>query len=326
MTRLADPALLALAVAGIAVALAWRYGRGPARGLVVPSVDVARAAPLTWRRRARPLLLALRVAVLTLLAVAAARPQSLSSPVRESGESLDVFLVLDVSSSMASEDFQPLNRLEVAKRVISEFVARRAVDRIGLITFARFSTLSCPLTVDRDVLTHRLQEVGLASGDDDGTAIGMALASAVNHLRRSPSKERVVVLLTDGENNRSTIDPETGAALAAAVGVRVYTIGVGRIAREVPLDPEATLPPPRAAFNEDALRAIADATDARYFRAGDVGALEAVFAEIDALEQTEVPTTSYRRTGERFAPFALAALGLALAELLLRRSVLRRLP
>lgn len=322
---LADPALLLLAAGAAGVLLAWYRGRGPARGIVVPSSGRFADLPRSARTRMRPLLLALRCAVVLLLALAAARPQGLSGAVTETNESVDVVLVLDVSSSMASQDFQPDNRLEVAKRVITTFVDNRPGDRIGLVTFARFSTLRCPITIDHEVLKLQLSTAEMASGDDDGTAIGMALASSVNHLRRSPSKSRVVVLLTDGENNRSTIDPATGAAVARALGVSVYTIGVGRLPQE--LDPADADPGvARAAFNEDALREIAEATGGRYFRATEVAALGEVFSEIDALEKSPVTTPTYARTVEWFWVAALAALALAWLELALRHTLLRRLP
>jgi Ca-activated chloride channel family protein len=227
---------------------------------------------------------------------------------------------------MGSEDFQPNNRLEVAKRVFGDFVRRRPTDRIGLLTFARFSTLACPLTIDHAVLLNRLVETEMAEGDDDGTAIGMALASAVNHTRNSPARSRVVVLLTDGENNRSTIDPSTGASVARAFGVTVYTIGVGRVPSDPVVAPDdARASRPRSMLNESALEEIAASTGGRYFRASDVAALEAIFDEIDSLERTELPVARYATAREAFAPFAAIALVLALLELVARSGPLRRL-
>jgi Ca-activated chloride channel family protein len=320
--RLLSPeALVALAAVPLIV-LAWWRGRSRGGAIHLPSIGTASVSRPTLRTRLYPLLLGLRCLAIVAVALALARPQSLGRPVVSATDSVDVFVVLDVSSSMASEDFQPDNRLSVAKRVIADFVDARPADRIGLVAFARFSVLKCPLTTDRDVLKRQLSEAEMATGDDDGTAIGMALASAVNHLRRSPARNRVVVLLTDGENNRSTIDPSTGAELARALDVKVYTVGVGR---EMPAD-AASGGQPRAAFNEDALEAIAGATGGRYFRAADPGSLEAIFETVDALERSPVPSTVYRDVGELFAfPLAIGLL-LAAAELLLRHSLLRRLP
>lgn len=302
--------------------LAWWRGRSRGGALLLPSLGTVRLARPTLRTRLYPLLLALRCVVLVALVVALARPQGLGRPVVTSSDAVDVLVVLDVSSSMASEDFQPENRLEVAKRVIGEFVDGRPGDRVGLVAFARFSVLKCPLTTDHDVLKRQLAGASMAAGDDDGTAIGMALASAVNHLRRSTAASRVVVLLTDGENNRSTIDPSTGAEIARALGVKVYTVGVGRAPREEDTDGDE----PLAAFNEEALESIAAATGGRYFRAVDPETLREIFDTVDTLERSPVETPSYRRVTEWYALPLLVALLAAASELLLRHSLLRRLP
>jgi Ca-activated chloride channel family protein len=290
--------------------------------IVVPGILPFRGAPSSARARFAPLLVVLRCLALALVVVALARPQTGGVPVVDSANAVDVVLALDVSSSMGSEDFPPLNRLDIARRVISDFVDGRPGDRIGLVAFARYSVLKCPLTIDHDLLKFQLEGVRMATGDDDGTAIGMALANAVRHLRRSPARSRVVVLLTDGENNRSTIDPATGAELARALGVRVYAIGVGRSAAAAADAPGGA----GHGFNEKALRDIADATGGKYFRADDVATLSAVFGEIDALERSPVPTPSYLWRREWFTIPALAAAVVAACELLLRHTSLRRLP
>jgi Ca-activated chloride channel family protein len=310
--------LLLAVPAVVAVELVRRRAR---EGVLLPTVGVFRGAPRSTRVRLRPILVVLRCTALALLALALARPQSGGVPVVDERDAVDVIVALDVSSSMASEDFPPLNRLDVARRVISAFVDGRPGDRVGLVAFARYSVLKCPLTVDHDLLKAQLAGSRMASGEDDGTAIGMALASAVRHLRRSPARSRVVVLLTDGENNRSTIDPATGAALASSLGVKVYAIGIGR-APSVGADGAG----PAAGFNEAALRSLADATGGRYFRGDDVTTLGAVFAEIDALERSPVPITRYRRRREWFVIPAVLAMVAAGLELALRHTALRRIP
>lgn len=325
--RFATPlALLLLLAVPVLVAL-WRRRRNSGPAFVLPSLQSVAASRRSPRARLYPLLLLLRCLAVAAVALALARPQGLGRPIANYADAIDVFVVLDVSSSMGSQDFQPLNRLEVAKRVITAFVEGRPVDRIGLITFARFSTLKCPLTLDHELLRAQLSKAELASGDDDGTAIGMALASAVNHLRRSPAKSRIVVLLTDGENNRSTIEPETGAELARSFGARVYTIGVGRNVEDRPQQPPDPFANRRhAAFNAEGLQAISAATSGRYFGAEDLASLSAVFATIDELERSPVPAPSDVETTERFQALLLSGLLLAAVDLLLRHTLLRRLP
>jgi Ca-activated chloride channel family protein len=320
---LASPDAFGLLVAILAVIVAALIRRRRVASLAVPSLGTFRGGPPSLRAVLLPLLVVARCVALALLVVAIARPQSGGVPVANSADAVDIFVVLDVSSSMASEDFPPLNRLETARQVITAFVDGRPADRIGLITFARYSVLKCPLTLDHELVRLQLATARLASGEDDGTAIGVALASAVRHLRQSPAKSRVVILLTDGENNRSTIDPETGAELSRALGVTVYAIGVGRTPDE---RGEAEGPTRVEGFDEEAMRAIADRTGGQYYRADDVRTLRAVFDTIDRLERSPVPMPLYLHRREWFALFASAALAIAALELLLRHTVLRTLP
>jgi Ca-activated chloride channel family protein len=324
--RFATPEALFLLLVVPAIAAVWSARRARGAAIVVPGTGHLPATSSTFRVRLYPVLLVLRCLALALLVAALARPQGGGTPVVNPVDAVDVFVVLDVSSSMASEDFQPLNRLEVAKRVISAFVDGRPGDRVGLIAFARFSVLKCPLTVDHELLELQLASTRMASGDDDGTAIGMALASSVRHLQRSPARSRVVVLLTDGENNRSTIDPSTGAELARAMGVTVYAIGVGRVPVAAPGEGSQPSDRPRAGFNVASLEQLASATGGRYFRADDVTTLQSVFRTIDALERSPVPAPSYLWRKELFWIPASLALAAAALELLLRHTLLRRLP
>ncbi len=323
----ANPEAFALLLGLPALVAIWLRRRARRTTIVVPGLGALAKARPSFRVRLYPLLLVLQCLALALLAAAIARPQSGGVPEVNTTDGVDVFVALDVSSSMASADFPPRNRLDVAKSVIAGFVDGRPGDRVGLIAFARFSVLKSPLTIDHELVKFQLDATRMASGDDDGTAIGMALASAVRHLRRSPTRSRVVVLLTDGENNRSTIDPSTGAELARALGVTVYAIGVGRAPSDEAQPRERTeRATPRAGFNEASLTELATATGGQYFRAADASALEAVFETIDRLERSPVAAPTFVRRREWFAvPLALALVAIAL-ELLLRHTLLRRLP
>jgi len=249
--------------------------------------------------------------------------------VEQKREGIAIVIALDISSSMLAEDFAPSNRLEVAKRQAIGFVRGREADRIGLVAFAGEALTQVPITLDYDVVQQAIE--GLRIGMlEDGTAIGSGLATAVNRLRRAEGKSRVVLLLTDGENNRGRIDPRTAAATAAAYGVKVYTIGVGT-------DGEAPMPTGRGMggfryevlpvkIDEELLTEIATSTGGRYFRATDADALSRVFRQIDELETTPVTVTRYARHDELTRPFVIAGLLALLAELALSATALRRIP
>lgn len=233
--------------------------------------------------------------VLALLAVA--RPQRGVSQSETESKGVDIVLVIDISPSMAAQDFHPQNRLTVAKETAREFVRQRPHDRIGLVGFAATSFTQCPLTLDHDALLELLNglDFGLA---EDGTAIGMGLASAVSGLRHSKTPSKVVVLLTDGENNRGSIDPATGAELAKAYGVRVHTVLVGRGGVvPVPVDDPVFgkhIEMVRMDVDETTLRDIAQRTGGRFFRATDSAALSHIYSEIDRMERVPVKSISFR--------------------------------
>jgi Ca-activated chloride channel family protein len=271
----------------------------------------------------------MRGAALLLLVVALARPQSGTSLTTVATEGVDIVVALDASGSMRAEDFAPLNRLEVAKRTVAEFVARRPDDRIGLVVFAGLATTRCPLTVDHPMLLQFLDEVEFAARDEDGTAIGLGLATAVARLRGSPARGRVVVLLTDGRNNRGQIGPETAAEMAHALGIRVHTIGVGtegeaRVPVDTPFGRRYDVQ--RLDLDEDLLRAVAERCGGRYFRAQDALGLKEVFAAIDALETTRRESRQRVLYTERFAVALFPAAILLGLERLLAATRLRRIP
>jgi len=316
----------------IVVIMIWYYvKRGRLRTAAVKFSDVrivSRAAR-THRRRWRAILPMLRIAAVILLVVALARPRS-GTEVREiTSKGVDIMLALDVSSSMQAEDFKPHNRLYVAKEELKKFVAKRINDRIGLVVFARYSFTQCPLTVDYDVLLRYVDQVNFGV-IEDGTAIGMALANAVNRLRESDAKSRIIVLLTDGENNAGEIDPLTAANLATAFDIKIYTIGAGRPGNAMyPVDDPLfgkryVYQPTR--INEASLQEIAKITGGKYFRARSEQELNEIYSIIDSMEKTEIEVSASVQYKELFHNFALAGLILLAFEVALGNSVFRKLP
>jgi Ca-activated chloride channel family protein len=321
-----DPALLLLlVVVPLAIALRiLREKRGHGALLVPTLANVARVRP-TWRVRLRHLPFALALLGYSGLVVALARPRLGLERTESWTEGVDIFIALDASGSMAAEDFKPKNRFFVAKSSARQFIEGRSSDRVGLLVFAGHSRTVSPLTTDRAMVLDRLASLKL--GDQgDGTAIGLALGNALARLKPSKAKSRVVVLLTDGGNNAGEIDPDTAAGVAKALGVRVYTVGVGTnngpVEIPIPIrDPETGRVTERRVranvdVDEALLQRIADATGGRYFRATDAQGLADTFATIDKLEKSEIKTTKYTRFREVF-PLAArpAAACLALAGL-----------
>ncbi len=268
---------------------------------------------------------ALRIGVITLLSLALAPPQLSNRWQSESTEGIDIMMALDISGTMLGEDLKP-NRLEAAKAVATDFVLSRPNDQIGLVVFAGESFTQCPLTTDHAVLVNLFQSVKFGM-IEDGTAIGLGLANAVNRMKDSETKSKVVILLTDGSNNRGDIDPMTAAEIAKTFNIRVYAIGVGSYSKEVRVPIHTpygvqygTM---SSEFDESTLRNIAQMTGGEYFRATDNNSLKAIYQQIDQLEKTKIRVREYSKRTEHFAPFILAALLCLLTELLLRFFVLR---
>jgi Ca-activated chloride channel homolog len=281
----------------------------------------------TLRERLRHLPFGLRLAGIALLIVALARPQSTSEGQNVTTEGIDIVLVLDISGSMLAEDFRP-NRIEAAKAVAERFIDGRKNDRIGLVIFAGQSFTQCPMTLDYRVLKNLLRQV--KSGVvEDGTALGMAIAQAVNRLKESQAKSKVMILLTDGVNNRGEIDPLTATQIAQTFGIRMYTIGVGTIGmapypvqtpfgvryQNVPVD-----------VDEKTLQKIAVMTEGQYFRATNNRSLQQIYDEIDEMEKTRIEVTTYRSYTELFYGWALAGIIALLLEWALAGTLLRKLP
>lgn len=275
----------------------------------------------------RHLPFALRMIAIALIIVVIARPRSVNSWEETETQGIDIVMALDVSGSMLAQDLEP-DRLLAAKKVASEFIADRPNDNIGLVIFAGESFTQCPLTTDHNVLLNLLNDIEFGM-IEDGTAIGLGLATSVNRLKNSESESRVVILLTDGTNNSGQIAPLTAADLARSYGIRVYTVGVGT--KGMAPTPVNTpygirMQNMQVDIDEKTLTEIAAMTGGQYFRAQDTEGLRHVYEEIDEMEKYLISVQNVTRHKELFLPFALAALGLILLELLLRRTWLRSLP
>ncbi|MDU1904731.1 MAG: VWA domain-containing protein [Dysgonomonas sp.] len=293
----------------------------------ISSTGAFRKAPQSIKVHLRHLPFLLRLLVIALVVIVLARPQASNTWETSNSEGIDIAVALDISGSMLAQDFKP-NRLEAAKKLSAEFISDREQDKIGLVIFAGESFTQAPLTTDHGVLLNLLHSIrpGMI---EDGTAIGLGLANAVNRLKDSESKSRIVILLTDGSNNRGQIAPMTAAELAKSYGIRVYTIGVGtrgtapapvmtpfgeRI-QNVPVD-----------IDEKTLTEIAAITGGQYFRALDNSGLKEIYREIDEMEKYLINVQRVTRKQELYLPYALLALGLLLLEVTLRRTVFRSIP
>ncbi len=307
----------------------WRTMQGGA-AIRISTVAGVLHAPKTVRHYLRHLPFALRAAAFALLVVALARPQDIEQNVRTNTEGIDIVLAIDVSASMLARDFRP-DRITAAKEVAGSFVADRYGDRIGLVVFAAEAFTQSPLTTDQSTLQTLLARIrsGLI---EDGTAIGNGLATAINRLRESEAKSKVIILLTDGVNNRGQIAPMTAAEIARAQGIRVYTIGVGTEgtapypAVDIYGQPTGDVVMAKVEIDEKTLGAMADLTGGKYFRATDNAKLKAIYDEINQLEKSKVEVTERISYHERFLVWALAALGALLLEFLLSNLVLKRIP
>jgi len=272
----------------------------------------------------------LRFCAIILLFIAIARPQSGQNTEEIYNQGIDIMMVLDTSSSMQAIDFRPANRMEAAKRVAKQFVKGRKYDRIGVVVFSGLSFTQCPLTVDHEAVMDFIDQTEINMTGVDGTAIGSAIATATNRLKGSPGKSKIMILLTDGRNNAGEIDPLTAAQAAAALGIRIYTIGTGA--------PGGALYPvedmfgkryvkiPEQELDEDTLLKIAEATGGKYFRATDTASLENILKTINEMEKTEIKSLKYTSYVEHFMFFLWPALILLALELFLSGFWLRKLP
>lgn len=329
ITRFADQWLLWLLVLIplMAAYYIYRCYQGDAAIRISTVAGVGKTAR-TLRYYMRHMPFILRCVALALLIVALARPQSTEMGSTSTTEGIDIMLSIDVSGSMLARDFNP-DRMEAAKETAAKFIVDRPNDRIGLVVFAGESYTQSPLTTDKGTLLSLVTQI--KSGViDDGTAIGNGLATAINRLKESDAKSKVIILLTDGVNNAGQIAPMTAAEIAKTYGIRVYTIGVGtrgtapmpyydRFGRTVFMDAPVEI-------DEQMLADIAAMTGGEYFRATDNNSLKEVYERINALEKTKIETNEYIRYTELFGLYALLALGILVLEFIFRRLILRRIP
>ena len=302
----------------------WKQKTPQQAAFRLSSTQSIQALKPSWRVRWRPILLVLRCIGLVALVIALARPQTSDISETMDSDGVDIVLSIDVSGSMLAEDLQP-NRIEAAKAVARTFIDQRANDRIGLVIFSGESFTQCPITIDHNILKEQLQaiESGMLQ---DGTAIGMGLATAVDRLRHSKAKSKIIILLTDGVNNTGLIDPSTALEIAKSFKLRVYCIGVGTRGEalsvvQTPQGLQKKMMP--VEIDETLLKNIANQTGGKYFRATNNSSLSAVYKEIDQLEKSKVALTAVKHFTELFFPFAVLALVALSLELLLRYTVFR---
>lgn len=333
MVDLTIPPSIIFLVGGVMVLLMLsfhsRRKRFKSATIKYSDIRIVKRAARSSRQRFRFILTLLRLSAVVLFVVAFARPRSGTEFIEVTSEGIDIMIALDVSSSMQAEDFKPNNRLFVAKEEIKKFITKRINDRIGLIVFARHSFTQCPLTTDYDVLLNFIDQVDFGMVED-GTAIGMAIANGVNRLRDSESESKIMILLTDGDNNSGEIDPITAANLAATFDIKIYTIGAGKPGNALypyqdPVFGKRYVYQPTR-IDEESLKEIAKRTSGKFFRARSGDELEKIYDMIDELEKTEIETAAHIQYKELFEWFAYAGLILLMLEMLLTHSYFRKLP
>lgn len=304
--------------------------------LIFSQTKVFKDLPKSLKAKLMILPTVLKLVSLFLLVIALARPQKSDTQVKKNIEGIDIMIALDISDSMLIEDMKPLNRLESAKETLKNFVNKRSNDRIGVIIFAGESFTLVPLTLDYELILSRVEEITTAQQAHikDGTAIGVALANAAGKLKESTAKSRVMIFMTDGENNSGTIDPDTGLEIAKGYGIKIYSIGIGKdgptripvYQKDVFGNKVKTYQPFESTVNEDLLGRMGKETGGKYFRANKEDSLGGVFNEIDRLEKTKIDINKYVRYEEIFKDFLLLAILCYLLALLLAHTWLRRQP
>jgi Ca-activated chloride channel family protein len=323
-------ALLLLALLPL---LAWLKGRiGQNAAFVYSSVDLVRPISGLGRSRAGAILANLRWLALALFILALAQPRLVRGESHIKASGIDIVVALDLSGSMLSEDFGPgQSRVKLAKEVLTKFIDNRPSDRIGLVAFAKEAYIASAPTLDHDFLQHQLERLNIGVIDADATAIGSALMAALNRLKDLKDKSKIIILMTDGQNNSGKIPPVTAAEAAQALAVKVYTIGIGRqgtapypvgrdisgqiVYRNEPVD-----------IDEETLTKIAQLTNAKYYRADTADTLRRIYADIDRLERSEIEVNKYQHYDELFGQAAVAGLAVFLLEMVLAQTVWRKLP
>jgi len=309
----------------------WFFRKEYSRGGTIrfPNLDVVKRVNTSRARRAKIVLFLIRAVAITLIILAVARPQSGSREEEVITEGIDIILAMDVSTSMRAEDFKPKNRLQAAKVVAGDFINGRKNDRIGMVVFAGNSFTQCPLTLDYSIVLKFLDEIETGM-IEDGTAIGMAIGNCVNRLKDSKAKSKVVILLTDGRNNRGELDPITASYVAETFDIKIYTIGAGKRGEALyPIDDPifgtryVRMP---VEIDEDLLKKIAGITLGKYFRATDEEKLDQIYKEISNMEKTEIKVRQYTRYSEMFAYFLNPVIFLIIIEIFLSNTIFRKIP
>jgi len=314
-------------------ALAWLKGKlGQAAAFVYSSVDLVRPIAGLRRSRAGAILANLRWLALALFIVALAQPRLVRGESHVKASGIDIVVALDLSGSMRSEDFGPgQSRIKLAKEVLGKFIDNRPNDRIGLVAFAKEAYIASPPTLDHDYLQHQLDRLQIGVIDENATAIGSALMTALNRIKDLKDKSKIVILMTDGENNSGKISPLTAADAAQALAVKVYTIGIGK---------QGTAPYPvgknqwgqmvykqmEVDIDEETLTKIAQQTNGKYYRADTADTLRRIYDDIDRLETTEVEVKKYQHYDELFGQATIGGLAVLLLEMILAQTVWRKLP
>lgn len=311
-----------------------RPGDQGSGGLTYPDIWSLRRN-VTGRLLAARALPWLTIIALTLLIVAMARPRRLQEVAQVSAEGIDIVLTLDISGSMRAEDFQPNNRFVVARDVLRRFIEGTKGDRLALVIFAGKAFTQCPLTLDHEMVLRLLEDVDLGMVED-GTAIGMAIATGAARLEKSDARSRVIILLTDGQNNAGAIDPLTAAKAAGAIGVKIYAVGVGspegaripiddpRFGRTYARNPDGTYQ--RTTMDEQTLKQVAEVSGGQYFRAADPDTLQSIYERIRSLEKSRFETTEYRRYEELSSALVIPAALLLVLQVILSCTWLRKVP
>jgi Ca-activated chloride channel family protein len=326
--------LLLLLLLPLAAWLKGRRGQPPA--FIYSSVQLLRGVLNITRSRSGALLSSLRWLALALFVIALAQPRLTKSESKVTASGVDIVVALDLSGSMRSEDFEVrgrrVNRFNMARDVLKQFIDKRSNDRIGLVVFAAQSFIATPLSLDHDFLLQNLDRLQIGTINEDQTAIGSALSTALNRLREVKSKSKIVILMTDGQNNAGKIAPLTAAEAAQALNVKVYTVGVGMrgmapmpVGRN-PFTGETVYQSVPVDIDEDTLQKIADKTGGKYYRADNAERFQAIYSEIDKLEKTEAEVKKFAQHRELFAWVISPGLGLLLLEILLQHTLWRRLP
>ena len=331
MLRFANPEFLILLVI-IPFMILW-YIRSVVKAggtLRFSNLGIIKNVSKTPSRRYRHIIFLFRLMVIILLIIGFARPQSGHKEEKIITEGIDIVLAMDVSSSMLAEDLaRHKNRLDVTKEVATQFIKERSNDRIGMVVFAGKSFTQCPLTLDYGIVLNFLKQIHVHM-IEDGTAIGMAIANCVNRLRASKAKSKVVILLTDGRNNKGELDPITAARIASALKVRIYTVGAGKRGQALyPIEDPflgKRYVPMKVDIDEEVLTKIADITGGKYYRATDKNSLEKIYHEIGELEKTKIEVKEFTRYKELFVNFLALAFGVLLLEIIWANTIFRKIP